>query len=368
MQPWYSIHNENEIATPAILLYPERIRHNIDLMIRIAGGVERLRPHVKTHKLPEVIRMQLDAGITRFKCATLSEADMVAAVGAKDILVAFPQYEPGIRQLLGLCKKYPSTRFSMLVDNLPQVQLAEELAAEAGIALGIFLDLDVGMERTGIQPGPDAIALYQHLEQSTRLDLRGLHIYDGHLHQSDADERQKACDTYFQELKKMTDQLADQGVYSKEWVCGGTPTFPIHAKDPERILSPGTVLLWDWRYSNSYIDLPFLHAAVLLTRVVSKPGKGKLCLDLGHKALGSEMPAPRVHLFGIPDYEMTTHSEEHMVIQCDNADQFNVGDCIYGIPIHICPTMALHDFAWVVNEGKAAEQWHVKARTRAVEI
>ncbi len=352
---WYKITNETAIPTPAVLLFPERIRHNIQRMIAMAGDVRRLRPHVKTHKLPQVIRMQLEAGITRFKCATLREADMVADSGGPDILIAYPLYGPAVSQLFQLIQKYPEVRFSTLVDNARQAQFLENYAQSLGIPLDVFLDLDTGMERTGIKPGPEALALYQQLAASSWLHPRGLHAYDGHLHLADPEQRTAACTASFQTVLELIEALENEGIQPEEVICGGTPTLPIHAAYPERTLSPGTVLLWDWGYSSKFHDLDFQHAAVILTRIVSKPAANKLCLDLGHKALASEMAPPRVHFFGLPPYELVGHSEEHLVISLADADQFSVGDVLYGIPIHICPTMALHDWVWAVEDGEAKE-------------
>ncbi|GJM31686.1 MAG: threonine aldolase [Saprospiraceae bacterium] len=363
---WFKISNEDEVESPSILLFPDRIKENIRRMIALAGNVQRLRPHVKTHKLPQVIQMQVDAGISRFKCATLSEASMVAENGGKDIIIAYPLYGPAIGRLFQLKKHYPKVKFSTVVDNITQCQLIEQQAESNGMPMDVFIDLDVGMERTGIKPGKEAFELYVYLGASPWLQPRGLHIYDGHLHIPDATHREAIADAYFIEVYRLIDELKNAGMEPEELACGGTPSFPIHAKHPDRILCPGTLLLWDWRYFSQFSDLNFQHAAVLFCRVISKPGSNKLCLDLGHKAVGSEMSPPRVHLLGIPDYNMEVHSEEHMVISFEGADRFSVGDCIYGIPIHICPTMALHDWARVVTDHQAKEKWQIKARTREV--
>ncbi len=363
---WYKIRNEEYVTSPSVLVYPERIRENIDRMIAIAGGAQRLRPHVKTHKLPEVIRMQVEAGITKFKCATLSEAAMAAQNGARDLLVAYPLYGPAIVQFFALKKCFPEVSFAAIVDNLAQSQQMESIAKKEETILDVFIDLDVGQERTGIKPGKKALELYQYLHNSASLHPRGLHVYDGQLHISDLEQRTAACEECFAGVYQLIDDLKKIGLAPEEIAAGGTPTFPIHAQHPERTLCPGTVLLWDWRYHDQFRDLDFQHAGVLFSRVISKPGEGKICLDLGHKAVGSEMEPPRVHLLGIDHYHLEVHSEEHMVISITDADRFNVGDCLYGIPIHICPTMALHDFVWVVRDQEAREQWKITARTREI--
>lgn len=365
---WYQISNESDVPSPAMLVFPDRIRENIRRMIAVAGSPQRLRPHVKTHKLPQVIKMQLEAGISRFKCATIREAQMVAEAGGADILMSYPLYGPAVGQLFQLMDKYAGVQFSAIVDNARHAQWLEAAAQEHGRPLAAFLDLDVGMERTGIKPGPEALDLYRSMARSPWLQPRGLHVYDGHLHIPDRAEREKACDACFAPVAEMIQALKADGLPPEELVCGGSPTFPLHARYPERTLSPGTTLLWDARYASQFRDMDFLHAAVAFTRAVSKPGKGKLCLDLGHKAIGSEMQSPRAAFFGIPKYELAVHSEEHMVLAFAGVENYEVGDCLYAIPTHICPTMALHGQVWVVEGNRAIEQWPVVARERAVEI
>jgi D-serine deaminase-like pyridoxal phosphate-dependent protein len=133
-------------------------------------------------------------------------------------------------------------------------------------------------------------------------------------------------------------------------------------------LSPGTLILWDYGYSSSFTDMDFLHSAVLLTRVISKPDSDLLCLDLGHKAVASEMPQPRIKILGLENYTVTGHNEEHMVLRTNEADKYNIGDPIYGIPWHICPTVDRHDFVTVIKDNIAAGQWNVEARKRKITI
>ncbi|MDQ3292007.1 MAG: alanine racemase, partial [Bacteroidota bacterium] len=157
---WYSITNIDTIDTPALIVFPERIKQNIQLLISMISGLEWLRPHVKTHKMMEVTEMLLQAGITKFKCATIAEAEMLGQAGAPDVLLAYQPVGPKINRLLHLVQKYPSTTYSCLVDNLPVAQSIAATFAGEGLSLPVFLDLNVGMNRTGIVPGPEAFALY----------------------------------------------------------------------------------------------------------------------------------------------------------------------------------------------------------------
>jgi D-serine deaminase-like pyridoxal phosphate-dependent protein len=142
----------------------------------------------------------------------------------------------------------------------------------------------------------------------------------------------------------------------------------MHARREGVECSPGTTVLWDAGYARKMPDLEFLPAATLLARVVSRPGAARLCLDLGHKAVASEMPHPRVVFPDLPDARAVMHSEEHLVLDTAIAAQFPVGTVVHGIPWHICPTVALHSEVVVSRAGLASDTWPVVARARRITI
>lgn len=359
---WYRPNNESIMATPCILLYPHRIEENIRRMIAMAGGTERLRPHVKTHKIAEVVKLQLQQGISKFKCATLSEVEMVAEAGGKDILLAYPLLGPGIPQWFDLMERFPSSRLAVTVDSERALQEISEGARKQGVQVNLFVDLDNGMHRTGIAP-EKAATLIASILNKAELHFRGLHIYDGHIHDVDLTERKMHCDKDFETVIDLVNELKKDGTVVEELACGGTPTFPIHAEHPSRTLCPGTPLLWDAGYAGKLPDLDFLPAAVLAGRVISTPGN-QLCLDLGYKAFASEMTHPRLSFLDLKIREVLNHSEEHLVLSGSEAQHLSVGDLVYALPIHICPTMALHEQVYVVQEQEITETWQVVARKR----
>ncbi len=114
--------------------------------------------------------------------------------------------------------------------------------------------------------------------------------------------------------------------------------------------------------------MKYLSAAVLLSRVISKPADDLICIDLGHKAVASEMPHPRLKLCGYDNYEFVAHNEEHLVIRLPEAGKMKVGDAVYCIPWHICPTVDRHDMAFVVEEGRVTGQWRIEARRRVISV
>jgi D-serine deaminase-like pyridoxal phosphate-dependent protein len=365
---WYRISNANEISSPALLVYPDRIEDNIRKMISIAGNAEVLRPHVKTHKTSEIIRLQLKHGISRFKCATISEVAMVAECGAKDILLAFQPVGPNIARLFNLRKKFPGTKISCIADCREIIEKLSEAACTDNSEISIYLDLNVGMNRTGIQPGRNAADLFRIMTGSPNVKVEGLHVYDGHIHEKDFQLRKKICDEAFAQVEKLISEIKKFYSEPLKIVVGGTPTFPVHALRNGIETSPGTCLLWDYGYSSSFSDMDFVQAAILLMRIISKPQGDLVCLDLGHKALASEMPHPRVKIFEIENYEVVSHNEEHMVLKTAQASSLNVGDVLYGIPYHICPTVDRYDYVSVVRDNKVSEQWKVEARNRTLTV
>jgi len=363
--PWYALESASEVDSPALIMYPERVVENIRRMIAIAGGPERLRPHVKTHKMSEIVRLQLRAGIQRFKCSTLAEAEMSARAGATDVLLAHQPVGPKIAKLVALTQRFPRTRFAAIVDDLATAAQLSDAFAAVGAQLDVLLDLDVGMGRTGIQPEPAAAALYRQLAGMKHLLPRGLHAYDGQIHDRSPTDRRRACEAALAPVESLRAELHSDGLDVSELVAGGTPTFPFHAEHPDRQLSPGTCLLWDAGYAEQYPDLDFLQAAVVLSRVISSPRRtDRLCLDLGHKAVAADPHGTRVVWPDLPDAEVLLHNEEHLTIRTSQAGRFAVGDVLYGIPWHICPTCALHAQAVVAVDGRAAGIWAIDARDR----
>lgn len=330
---------------------------NIARMITMAGSPARLRPHLKTAKMPAVVEAYLDAGIRQFKCATLSEMRMALQAGAQDVLLAYQPVGPNVDQLVSLTTEYPQAKIGSVVDDESTVTAL----ARVGTPLQVYIDIDCGMHRTGIAVGEQALAIRTAILEAAHLQFAGWHVYDGHLHQSDLAERKKATEEAWRPFWNMLGDLPENDTV----IAGGTPTFPVHAEDPRVICSPGTSIFWDAGYAQKLPDLEFEHAALVLTRVISKPGVDLLTLDLGHKAIAAEYPIERRVVFPeLPDAEFVSQSEEHLVVRTDKASEFSLGDPLLGIPWHICPTVALYDEASTVVEDKVSDRWKIPARQR----
>lgn len=367
---WYEIENADVVPSPALLVYPDRVERNLRTMIGWAGA-DRLRPHVKTHKLPQIVGMKLSMGITKFKTSTIAESEMAAAAGARDVLLAQQCVGPNVDRFMRLQEVFPATRFSTIVDDIGHARLMSQAASERETKINLFMDLDVGMHRTGILPGDRAFELYELMSSSSTINAIGFHAYDGHIHDADESLARGRMENSFESLWVLKSRLEAAG-YSVDSIVGcGTPTSSLMLERfPERNVevSAGTSVLWDAGQPTMNPPLQVQSAAVLLSRVISRPSSETICLDLGHKAVASEMQPPRVVFLGLEDATPLMHNEEHLVLRTPEAERFEIGSLLYGVPTHICPTVALYNEVWPVMDRRAQRPWPVVGRSRRITI
>ena len=366
---WFEIKNIDQLDSPVLTVFPERVKQNIQTAIDMVGNVDRLRPHVKTHKSPDATRLMMQAGITKFKCATIAEAEMLGQCGAKDVVLAYQPLGPKLRRFIEIIKKYPQTLYACLTDN-EQAAREQALAfSAAGLTVPVYIDLNVGMNRTGITPGEKAVDLYRLLTTLKGIRTAGLHAYDGHLRQQQLEERKIACDAGFREVERMMASLQALSLAVPNVIAGGSPAFPIHAQRAQVECSPGTFVYWDKTYGDLCPEQPFLPAAVLVTRVISLPGTGRICTDLGHKSVAAENEITRrIHFLNADGLKPVGQSEEHLVLETSGPEIYKTGDVLYGIPYHVCPTVALYERMVTIEEGRVSGEWKNTARDRKLTI
>jgi D-serine deaminase-like pyridoxal phosphate-dependent protein len=362
----YSIASINTIDTPFMAVYPDVIKENIQRLINVLPDISRIRPHVKTHKCPQVVKLLLDAGITKFKCATIAEAEMLAFSGAEDILLAYQPVGPKIARLMSLIQTYPNSKFSCLVDNIVSARHIAVAASEHQITADVWIDLNVGMNRTGIMPGDKGKKLYQLCCELAGIRVKGLHAYDGHLTYPDANKRLAQAEAGFAAVEELANDLVSSGFIVPRIVAGSTPTLQFYARKPQVECSPGTFIYWDQHYERNFPELGFENAALLVTRVVSIPDATTVCMDLGYKAISSEGPADeRVDMPQLPNFRIISQSEEHLVINTGTTlTPPKLGEPIYGFPYHIGLTCNLYQACVAVETHKVQAQWLHTARSR----
>ncbi len=366
MTKWFELQNVDKIDSPTLVIFRDRVEENIKTLVRSINDPSRLRPHVKTHKSHEVTKMMLEHGIRKFKCATIAEAEMTLKAGAKDVLLAYQPVGPKAQRLLQLIKEFPNAKIACLIDNIKIATALAALFDSQAMSVPVYIDLNVGMNRTGIAPG-EAFELAKHCTSLKGLELKGLHAYDGHIRDTDFTLRRKRSDEAFAQVEELRNRIKNELNNLLDVVVGGTPTYSVHVLRSNVECSPGTFIYWDKGYEAILQEQKYLHAAVVITRVISKPAAGIICVDLGHKSIASENPLTnRVSFINAPDVTPVGHSEEHMVLKYGEGDNFEVGDVLYGIPYHVCPTVALYERTAVATEGKVTEWWMTESRNKRI--
>ena len=367
MTNWYEIHNIEKTDSPSLIVYPQRAKENIRQLIQMAGDAALLRPHVKTNKIAEVCQLMLDAGINKFKCATIAEAEMLGMINAPDVLIAHQPVGPKAERILQLVQVYSKTKFSCVIDNFETAEILSKLFEPHQLVLPVFIDLNVGMNRSGITP-EKALRLFNDVQSLKGISMVGLHGYDGHIRDTDLTERSRRSDEAFGKVEALIKNIASISSVVLQIVVGGSPSFPTHIKRKGIQFSPGTFVFWDWGYKHIVPDEPFEYAALVITRIISIMDEHTMCTDLGHKSVAAENPLPRVHFLNAPDAEPTGQSEEHLVLKLPDTSKWKVGDVLYGVPVHICPTVALYDTAVIVENNEVVDNWRVIARARKITI
>ena len=364
---WYEIKNIDAVDSPALIIYKERVQQNIAEALKMRD-VFLLRPHVKTNKIAEVCTMMLNAGITKFKCATIAEAEMLGIIKAPDVLIAYQPTTVKAKRIVALIEKYPLTHFSCFIDDALNAENISNIFSANNIRVDVYIDLNVGQNRTGIKP-VNAYNLFEACEDFKGINIAGLHAYDGHIRDTDVNERKQNADAAFNLAIALAKKIESSFNKKLKIVAGGSPTFPVHAQRKDVECSPGTFVFWDHGYKTQFPDEPFNYAALVITRVISVVDENTICIDLGHKSIAAEnVIEKRVYFLNAENVQPVGQSEEHLVLKVEDASLYKVGDVLYGVPYHICPTVALYERGVVVENNEAVDEWKVVARDRKINV
>jgi len=356
--------------SPALVVDLDRVRENVRRVVAYAGGTDRWRPHVKTTKIPEVWGELARAGLERFKCATTREADVLAEVlerecfDRSDVLVAYPLVGPALERLARIARAHPGVRFSVLCEDPSAVD-----SIDAG--LGIFVDVNPGMNRTGIPLAERDRILGVARHAAER--FRGVHYYDGHLHEADLESRRREIFACYDALLELRAELLEGGCTVDELITSGTPSF-LHAlaypgfESTNHRVSPGTVVFHDLRSEEENPDLDLVPAAVVLARVVSHPTADIVTCDAGSKALAAEAGDPCAFVLGHPELVASTPNEEHLPLHVTRGEQPARGTPLYLVPRHVCPTINLAEEAVLLEHGSEPRVVRVSARAHELAL
>jgi D-serine deaminase-like pyridoxal phosphate-dependent protein len=359
----YLVKDAGRIATPALLIYPKIVEQNIRITLGMVGNdPQRWRPHIKTAKLGAVIRQMVGHGIRNFKCATTLELLTACQVGAEDVLVAFAMTGANARRVLELAKQFPKTRVSVLVEA------SEQLAAWRGTGIGVFVDVNPGMNRTGVSN--DRIGEIVRLCQESGAALRGLHWYDGHLSSGEPEERKASAHKGYDRLMEIVKAVEAAGCTVGEVITSGTPVAPYgysyagfaNASFVHRI-SPGTVVYNDTASLKQLAGFGYQAAAVVLTTVISHPLPDKITCDAGHKSVSADAGVPTCAVIGHPELMPLKPSEEHLPMEAAvGVEVPAIGENLYLIPRHVCPSVNNFDEALMIVDGRVTGVERVNAR------
>lgn len=368
MENLWRLLDEESVESPSLLYYQDIIAGNTRKAVEMAGGADRLWPHVKTYKMAEIARLLRGFGINRFKCATIGEAEMLASQGAPHILLAYPLVGPNIGRFVRLRAQFgASSTFWAAGDDLRQLALLGEAALAAGGAVNVLADVNTGTDRTGVLPG-ELADFCRRCGDLPGISLQGLHCYDGNLAVSPPEERRRLVEEKLGEILAARESAEKGGQPLPVLVMGGSPTFPFHAALHDFYLSPGTLFIHDHGYKSKFPDLDFTPGAALLTRVVSRPSERLFTIDLGYKAISTDQKGAPGVIVGLPQAEPVAHSEEHWVFRVENGPVPQIGDVLYVLPAHICSTTALYPCARAVRGGRVTGCWEITARDRKITI
>ncbi|WP_264535370.1 D-TA family PLP-dependent enzyme [Flavobacterium sp. N1736] len=367
---WWKINSEIHVDTPFLAVYEDRIRFNLERLIgTVNGDTQKLRPHIKTHKIGEILELFKIYNIKKVKCATIAEAELAAIHEIPDILLAYQPVGVKKERWISLIQKYPNINFSTIVDNLESAKALHEIAKKNNLILTIYLDLNSGMNRTGISIHKDWSILIDEIAALKNMHFAGIHIYDGHL-KGDAEERTTITSNIFFSINEHLQTIQKKLGYDLKIVAGGSNTFPFYATQKNVECSPGTFVFWDSNYQIHLPEQEFKPALVIVGTIISKPTNTTICIDIGYKAVSSENPIDkRLVILNDENLIPISHSEEHLIVENQGKNQYQIGDTIYALPYHVCPTCALYDSVQVINkEQQICDQWLVAARGRKINI
>lgn len=360
----------DRLLSPSTIIWLDRVRRNVARVVEaLDGDPSRWRPHVKTTKLPPVWRELVEAGVSHFKCATTREArhllQTLEEVGVEgDILLSHPLVGPNLEALGKLASSFPQSKVSVLVED-------PELAGQVPSHLGLFVDVNPGMDRTGIP----ASHSHQILEvaRAAGSRLRGLHYYDGHHHQR-GETRLQAVHGGYDQLVDLIGQLLVDGLAVPEVVTAGTPAFlsaiqhqPLRELEHgQHRVSPGTVVFHDARSQEQNPEFGLEPAALVFTRVISRPRDGRVTCDAGSKSIAAEAGDPCAVVLGKPQLVAATPSEEHLPLEVTGGDAPMLGEELLLIPRHVCPTVNLAEEVVLMDGDRFVGVEPVAARAHDV--
>ncbi len=368
----YTFDGQESVFTPQMIFYKDIIEENIRKMIAAAGGADRLFPHMKTHKTAELLKLASDLGIKKVMAATIAEAELAAETGVPEIMLSYNLVGPNVGRYITLCLKYPQIAFYTLADDIVQLGRLSEAASAAGLTVNVLVDVNPGLNRTGILP-ESIFGFVESMDNLSGIRLCGIHFYepndrdiDPELFKENVMKQDEMIIGYYESVKASHPDV-------RFLVVGGTPELEYHAMvaHPDMFYSPGTNFLYDWTYAACFPSMDYRPAALIMSRVVSHPCDGVFTLDCGTKALSQDTRDSKGLLVGLTSCTELMQNEEHWVFKMlpgHEAERPEIGREVFIIPAHICPNMLFYPDVVAVSQGTICGKWKVAARDRFITV
>ncbi len=358
--------HKTELDTPALLIDLDKMEANIQKMAGYFTTVSaELRPHLKTHKTPIIAHKQIEAGAIGITCAKLGEAEAVIHAGIRDVLIA--NQIVGTHKIARLINLAKHSEIMVAVDNAENVETISQAATAKGVTIRILVEVNIGMDRCGVEPGQPTLELARQICQSANLKFEGLMGYEGHtVAKPDRTERETATREAMQRLIETKHYLEKHAIEVSIMSGGGTGTFDITGSIPEMTeVQAGSYVFMDSTYRNvEGVGEKFERALSVLTTVVSRPEQDRIIVDTGLKVLTKEFGIPQP--IGVAGLEMTGLSEEHGKMLVSNEDvTLKPGDKLEILPTHCCTTVNLHDRYYGIRNEIVESVWEITARGKS---
>jgi len=345
------------LDTPALLLDRDALQANIDLMAAFfQGKPSGLRPHFKSHKCTRIAKLQMQAGAVGITCAKLGEAEVLVDAGIDKVLIA--NQIVGEHKLPRLMEIARRANVIVAVDSPGNIKDISDAADEAGVSVGVLVEVDIGMNRCGVAIGQPALELAKLVDSLPGLRFEGLQGYEGHLVLlRDEAERADKTRAALADLVATRTLIENSGLKVNIVSGGGTGTYTVTGDFPGvDEVQAGSYATMDWWYGE--IRPEFKQAISILTKIVSRPKPGMAIVDVGTKGIGAEFGSPTVK--NIPGASVGRFgSEEHTVMSAPD-DALGVGDNMELIPSHGCTTCNLYREFVVHRDGIVVDIWPIE--------
>jgi 3-hydroxy-D-aspartate aldolase len=356
------------LSTPCLLLEAAAFEDNLAAMMDLVRGYGRqLRPHVKAHKCTAIARRQRAAGAVGLCCATVREAEVMAEAGLEGILVTSPVTAPTMIERLARAHDRVGD-LAVVVDSEAGLEaLASGISRER--PLGVVVEIDVGQGRTGVTNPEDAVRLARRIEALPQLRYRGVQAYYGHLQHvpAYADRKARAAEQWARP-QPFLDALSAEGLAPEIVTGGGTGTYRLDLEDgPFTEIQPGSYLFMDKQYGAIELaaggTAPFRTSLTVATRVISANQPDLVVLDAGFKAMATDAGPALVASGASTDAAYQFMGDEHGGLRLGvGAARPAVGDLVTRVAPHCDPTVNLHDWFHVMQDGHLVDIWPIDAR------